>query len=93
MHGNSHEGMALSSLWSLMLPMLIKVKQQNVGWASSVFVNVCIALLCRFVLRLSMWLVVLHDSRWRHVSFWWNVHRLHVGDMSCLWMSFFWVVP
>jgi hypothetical protein len=31
-----------------------------------------------------MCLFVQHDSKWRHVSFWRDVHRLHVGDMSCL---------
>ena len=33
-----------------------------------------------------------HDSNWRHVSYWWDVHRSHVGDMSCLRMCFFPVV-
>ena len=86
MHGSSHEGMVLSSLRSLILRALIRVKQRVVGWASSVFASACIALLCWFVLRLFMCLLVQHDSRWRHVSFWWDVHRLHVGDMSCLRM-------
>ena len=69
MNGSSHEGMVLSGVQPLMLPALIRVKQRVVGWASSVFANVCIALLCQFVLRLFMWLLVQHDSRWRHVSF------------------------
>ena len=29
----------LSSVWSLMLPVLIRVKQQVVGWASNVFTS------------------------------------------------------
>ena len=47
------------------------------------------ALLCWFVLRLFMCLLMQHDSRWRHVSLWWDVHRLHVGDMSYLSVCFF----
>ena len=74
----------LSSVRSLMLRALIKVKQWVVGWASIVFVSACIALLCRFVLRLFMFLLMQHDSRWRHVSFWWDVHKLHVEGLSYL---------
>jgi hypothetical protein len=48
--------------------------------------HACIALLRWFVFRLFMCLLVQHDSKWRHVSFWWDVHRLQVGDMSCLRM-------
>ena len=76
----------LSSVQSLMLPTLIRVEQSVGGWASSVFASACTTLLCQFVLRLFMFLFVQHDSRWRHVSFWWDLHRLHVGDMSCLRM-------
>ena len=36
--------------------------------------------------RLFMCLLMQHDSWWRHVSFWWEVHRLHVRVMSCLRM-------
>jgi hypothetical protein len=78
---------------SMMLPTLIRVKQQVVGWASSAFVGACIALLCLFVLRLFMCSLMQHDCRWRHVSFWWDVHRLCLGNMSCLRMWFFSVVP
>ena len=46
-------------------------------------------LLCRLVLRLFMCLSVQHDSRWRHVSFWRDMHMLHVGNTSCLKMWFF----
>ena len=46
MHGSSHEGMVLSAVWSLMLLALIRIKQWVVGWASSVFANACILLLC-----------------------------------------------
>ena len=73
----------LSKVWSLMLSVLIRVEQQVVGWASSVFTGTCIVLLRWFVLRLFMCLLVQHDRRWRHVPFCWDVHRLHVGDMSC----------
>jgi hypothetical protein len=62
----------LSGMRSLMLPALIMLKQRVVEWASSVFASVCIDLLCRFVLRLFMCLLVQHDSRWRHVSLWWG---------------------
>ena len=34
-------------------------------------------------------LCVHHDSRWRHVSFWWDIQRLHFGGISCLRMCFF----
>ena len=51
---------------------------------SSVRSLVLLALSCVFALRLFMCLFVQHDSRWKHVSFWRDVHRLHVGDMSCL---------
>ena len=54
------------------------------------FVNACTALLCRLVLELFTCLLMQHD---RHVSFWWNVHRLHVGDMSLFEDVFFSVVP
>ena len=66
----------------LILLALTRVKQWVVGWASSVFASACIALLCQFVLKLFMCLLEQHDSRWRHVSSWWDVHRLHVGDMN-----------
>ena len=69
MHESSHEGMVLSGVQSLMLPSLIRVKRWVVGWVGSVFASACVALLCRFVLRLIMCLLVHHDSRWRHVSF------------------------
>ena len=70
MHESSHEGMALLGVQSLMLPTMIKIKQWVVRWASHVFANACTALLCRFGFRLFMCLLVLLDSRWRHVSFW-----------------------
>ena len=63
------------------------MKRKLVGWASSVITSAFIALLCWFVLKFFMCLLVQFDSRWRHVSFWWDVHRLHVGDMSCLNVS------
>ena len=41
-----------------------------------------------FVLRLFMCLLVHHDSRWRHVSFWRDVHRVHFGgDRSCVFFN------
>ena len=90
-HGSSHEGMVLSGVRSLMSPALIRVKQWVVGQASRFFAFVCIALLCRFVLGLFFCFLMQHDSRWRHVPFGWDVHRLHVGYMSCLrtWFFFF----
>ena len=65
-----------------MLLVLIRVKQQVVVWASSVFASAWTTTLCWFVLRLFMCVLMQHDSRWRHVSFWWDVH--HVGDMAYL---------
>ena len=53
------------------------------------FASVRTTLLWRFVLRLFMCLLMQHNSRWRDVSFWWDVHRLNVGNMSCLRMCFF----
>jgi hypothetical protein len=82
-------GMMLSCVQSLMLPTLIRVKQWVVGRASSVFASAHTALLYMFVLRLLRCLLVQYYSRWRHVSFWWDVHMLHVGDMSCLRMCLF----
>ena len=63
MHGSVDEGMVLSGVRSLMLPALIRGKQQVVMWAGSVFASACIALLCRFPLRLFMCLLVQHDNR------------------------------
>ena len=59
------------------------------GCANSVLASVCIALLCRFVFRLFMCLLMQHDNRWRHVSFLWDVRKVHVGDMFCLRMCYF----
>ena len=66
---------------SLMLPTLIREKRRVMGWASNVFTSVCVALLCWFDLRLLVCVLVQHNSKWRHVSFWWDVQRLHVGNM------------
>lgn len=63
------------------------------GWASSVFTTACIALLCWFVFKLFMCLVVQHESRWGHVAFSWDAHSLNVEDMFCLKMCSFLVVP
>jgi hypothetical protein len=52
-----------------------------VGWASSVFIIACSALLCGFVFKLSMCLLVQIESRWWHVAFSWDAHRLYVGDI------------
>ena len=69
MHGNSHKGMVLSGVWSLMFMAFIRMRQRIVGWASSVFVSACTTLLCQFVLRLFMCLLMQHGSKWMHVSF------------------------
>ena len=82
--------MLLLGVRSLIQPALIRVKQGVVGWAI-IFASAS-ALLCRFVVRLFIGLLVQHDSRWRHVSFWWDVHRLQVGSIPCLTMCFL-VVP
>ena len=78
--GSSHVDMVLLGVQSLMLPALIRLKQHVGGLV------VCSLVRAFFVvsifLRLFMCLLVQHDSRWRHVSFWRDVHRLHVGDMS-----------
>jgi hypothetical protein len=42
----------MSGVRSLISPAVIGVKQWVVGWAHSVFVSACIALLCQFVLIL-----------------------------------------
>ena len=52
----------LSSVWSLMLPALIRVNEWVVGWASSVFASVCTTLLCRFVFGLFMCLLMQHEK-------------------------------
>ena len=80
----------LSGVQPLILQALTRVNQWVVGWASSVFVSAWIALLCWFVLRLFMCLLMQDDSRWRHVSFCWDVHRGHVEDMPCLNTCFVW---
>lgn len=46
MHGNSHEGMVLSSVLSLTLPTLSRVIHLIVGCARRVFVIACITLFC-----------------------------------------------
>ena len=61
LRGSSYEGMVLSYVWSLMLLAFIRVNQW--WWACSVFVSVCTTLLCRFVLRLFMCLLIQHDNR------------------------------
>ena len=44
---------------------------------------VCILLYCVGLFpKLFTCSLVQHDSRWRHVLFWWDMHRLQVGDMS-----------
>ena len=43
MHGKSHEDIVLLGVQSLILLSLIRVKQRVMGWASSVFANVCAA--------------------------------------------------
>ena len=53
------------------------------------FASACATSLRRFILRLLMCLLTQHDNRWRHVSFWWDAHRLHAGDMSCLFVCLF----
>ena len=58
MHESTHKDMVLSGVQSLMLLALIRVKQRVVKWVNSVFASVCIALLCRFVLRLFMCLII-----------------------------------
>lgn len=48
--------------------------------------NACVTSLCQLVHRSFMCLFLQHESKWRHVSFWFwhDGHRLHKGDMSCL---------
>ena len=41
MHGSSHEVMVLSSVGSLILQALIRVKQRVVRWAGNVFASAC----------------------------------------------------
>jgi hypothetical protein len=62
-HGSSHKGVVLSGVHSLMLLVLIRVKQHVVGWASSVFASACTALACQFVFRLFMCLLMQHVKR------------------------------
>lgn len=47
MRGSSHEEMVLLGVWSLILPLLIRVKQWVVVWATTVFASACVALLSR----------------------------------------------
>jgi len=54
-----------------------------------VLASACTALLCRLVRRLFMCLFVQHDSKWRQLSFSFNGHRLHSGEISCLRICFF----
>ena len=88
MHENNDQGMVLSGVCSLVLLAFIRVKHQVAGWASNVFASACTTLLCWFILRLFMCLFVQHDNRWRHVSFCRDVHRLHVGNMFCLTLTY-----
>jgi hypothetical protein len=88
-HRSSHKEVVFSCVRSSSLHALVRVKHQVVGWASNVFACAFTTLLWQFALKLFMCLFVHHDRRWRHVSFWRDVHRLHVGDMSYLRMCFF----
>ena len=88
MHGNTHDGMVLSGVRSLVLHMLIRLKHRVVGWANTVFASACISLICQFVLRFFICSSVQHNSKWRHVSFGMDVLRLYVVDMSYLRICF-----
>lgn len=44
--------MVLSRVHLLFWPSFIDVKQLVVGWTNNMFANVCVALLCRLVLKL-----------------------------------------
>ena len=74
-------GMVFVMFVVLMLVVFITVKQWVVGWACCVFDGACIALFCRS--RLFMCLFLQHDSRWRHVPFWWDVHRFTGRSLHC----------
>ena len=73
--------------------MFINVKHLVVGWANNVFANACVVLLCQLVLKLFMCLFVQHDSSWRYVLNYWDVHRLHNGNMSRLRTCFLLLLP
>ena len=68
MHGSSHKGIEVAIRCVVFnFTGVDRVNQLIVGWCSCVYDNVCIATLCRFVLKLFMCLLLQHDSRWRHV--------------------------
>ena len=50
-HGSSQDGMVMSRIRSLCLPTFISVKHLVLGWANSVFVDACVALLCWWFLN------------------------------------------
>ena len=78
-----------------MLQALIRVKATGYGGlVMCLLVVYCFVV--SFTLRLLMCLLVQHANRWRYVSFWWDVHGLHVGDTSFRMLGthlFFSVLP
>lgn len=76
-HGRSQD------VWSLLVPVFIRVRHLVLECATRVFANTCSAYyggLCRSQLLL----IVQHDSRWKQLSFCLFMERLQNGDMSCL---------
>lgn len=89
MHGSNQDGIVLSRVRLFTFPAFIKVEHLVVGVASSVFGRASTALLCRLVLKLFVCLFLQHASRWRHVSYCCELHRLYRGDMSYFRTYFF----
>jgi len=49
------------------------------------WLSACNALLYQLVrTRLFTCLFLQHASMWKHASFWWQMHRLHNGDLPFL---------
>lgn len=85
MHGTSHEGMVLSTVFTFFFTF-ISVKHLVVG-------ELVVHLLRHVWLCCADLSVFLQQaSRCRHVSFWWDSQRLQCGDMPCWRICFFAIV-
>lgn len=92
MLGSNQDGTVVSKVRLYTIPTFIKVKHLVARVASNVFGRVWTPLLCQLVLELFVCLFLQHASRWRHVSYCCELHRLHREDMSFLRTYFFSVI-
>lgn len=82
MHGRSQD------VWSLLVPVFIRVNYLVVGRATNVFANACNAYYGGLCKGYSL-LIMQYESRWKQLSFCLIVERLQNGDMFCFRMCSF----